>query len=92
VTEQGAANFDSQFKNGILTRGILMDIPALKGSIIWNRVRDYPEDLDAGKEGAPEGRKRNVSSFAPVDGLWRTPKAPGTSKVSRTGMLLARDG
>ena len=49
VTENGAAkNSVINFKNGIITRGILMDIPRLKGvDYLEPGTRIYPEDLDA---------------------------------------------
>ena len=49
VTEQGASKLSIRnFKNGILTRGILMDIPALKGvDYLEPGTPIYPEDLDA---------------------------------------------
>jgi kynurenine formamidase len=49
VTENGAArNSIANFKNGIITRGILMDIPRLKGvDYLEPGTRIYPEDLDA---------------------------------------------
>jgi kynurenine formamidase len=47
--EHGAAkNAVLNFKNGIVTRGILMDIPRLKGvDYLEPGTRIYPEDLDA---------------------------------------------
>jgi kynurenine formamidase len=49
VTEQGAAKLSIRnFKSGILTRGILMDIPALKGvQYLEPGTPIYPEDLEA---------------------------------------------
>ena len=49
VTQQGAAKLSIRnFKNGILTRGILMDIPVLKGiDYLEPGTPIYPEDLDA---------------------------------------------
>ena len=49
VTENGAAkNSILNFRNGIITRGILMDIPRLKGvDYLEPGTRIYPEDLDA---------------------------------------------
>jgi kynurenine formamidase len=49
VTEQGAAKLSIRnFKNGILTRGILMDMPRLKGvDYLEPGTHIYPEDLDA---------------------------------------------
>ena len=49
VTENGAAkNSILNFKNGIITRGVLMDIPRLKGvDYLEPGTRIYPEDLDA---------------------------------------------
>jgi kynurenine formamidase len=49
VTENGAAkNSVLNFKNGFITRGILMDIPRLKGvDYLEPGTRIYPEDLDA---------------------------------------------
>jgi len=50
VTPEGGAAKNSilNFKNGILTRGILMDIPRLKGvDYLEPGTRIYPEDLDA---------------------------------------------
>jgi kynurenine formamidase len=49
VTEQGAAKLSIRnFKNGIITRGVLMDIPALKGvDYLEPGTPIYPEDLDA---------------------------------------------
>ena len=49
VTEAGAPHLDvTNFKNGIFTRGILMDIPRLKG-VDWLEPGTpiYPEDLAA---------------------------------------------
>lgn len=49
VTARGAGKLDVlNFKNGIFTRGILMDIPRLKG-VDWLEPGQaiYPEDLDA---------------------------------------------
>jgi kynurenine formamidase len=49
VTEKGAAkNAILNFKNGIVTRGVLFDIPRLKGvDYLEPGTRIYPEDLDA---------------------------------------------
>jgi kynurenine formamidase len=49
VTERGAAKLSIRnFKNGILTRGILMDIARLKGvDYLEPGTAIYPEDLDA---------------------------------------------
>ncbi|HZS50238.1 MAG TPA: cyclase family protein [Bryobacterales bacterium] len=49
VTERGAAkNAIFNFKNGIFTRGVLMDIPRLKGvEYLEPGTPIYPEDLDA---------------------------------------------
>lgn len=49
VTENGAAkNGILNFKNGFITRGILMDIPRLKGvDYLEPGTPIYPEDLDA---------------------------------------------
>ena len=49
VTEQGAARLSViQAKDGIFTRGVLMDIAALKGvSYLEPGTAIYPEDLDA---------------------------------------------
>jgi kynurenine formamidase len=49
VTENGAAkNSILNYKNGIITRGILMDIPRLRGvDYLEPGARIYPEDLDA---------------------------------------------
>lgn len=50
VTPEGGAakNAILNFKNGIVTRGILMDIPRLKGvDYLEPGTRIYPEDLDA---------------------------------------------
>jgi len=49
VTENGAnKNSILNFKNGIVTRGILFDIPLLKGvDYLEPGTRIYPEDLDA---------------------------------------------
>jgi kynurenine formamidase len=49
VTSLGAAKLGIQnFKNGIVTRGILMDIPRLKGlDYMEPGTPIYPEDLDA---------------------------------------------
>jgi kynurenine formamidase len=49
VTENGAAkNSIINFKNGIITRGVLMDIARLKGvDYLEPNVSIYPEDLDA---------------------------------------------
>jgi kynurenine formamidase len=49
VTEQGAGkNAILNFKNGIITRGVLIDIPRLKGvDYLEPGTRIYPEDLDA---------------------------------------------
>jgi kynurenine formamidase len=49
VTKQGAQKLAvTNFKNGIVTRGILMDIPRLKGVPFLEPGQPiYPEDLDA---------------------------------------------
>src|SRR5438046_1330873 len=49
VSSQGAARLAvTNFKNGILSRGILMDIPRLKGvPYLEPGLAIYPEDLDA---------------------------------------------
>lgn len=49
VTDEGAAKLDvTQYKQGIFTRGILMDIPRLKGvPYLEPGTPIYPEDLDA---------------------------------------------
>ncbi|HXJ44301.1 MAG TPA: cyclase family protein [Bryobacteraceae bacterium] len=49
VTDRGAAkNSILNFKNGIITRGILIDIPRLRGvDYLEPGTRIYPEDLDA---------------------------------------------
>lgn len=49
VTEEGARKLAvTNFKNGIFTRGILMDIPRLKGvPYLEPGTAIYPEDLDA---------------------------------------------
>ena len=49
VTEKGAAkNSIINFKNGIITRGILIDIPRLKGvDYLEPGTKIYPDDLDA---------------------------------------------
>jgi kynurenine formamidase len=49
TAEHGAAkNSILNFKNGVITRGILMDIPRLKGvEYLEPGTRIYPEDLDA---------------------------------------------
>jgi kynurenine formamidase len=49
VTSAGASKLDiGAFKGGIVTRGILMDIPRLKGSsYLEPETPIYPEDLDA---------------------------------------------
>ena len=54
VTEDGAAkNSIINFKNGIITRGILMDIARLKGvDYLEPGTRIYPEDLDAWEQKA----------------------------------------
>ncbi len=49
VTSKGAEHFGvTNFKNGIMSRGILMDIPKLKGvEYLEPSTPIYPEDLDA---------------------------------------------
>ena len=49
VTEKGAAKLSVvNFKNGVFTRGVLMDIPSLLGKDYLDGARAiYPEDLDA---------------------------------------------
>jgi kynurenine formamidase len=49
VTERGASkNSVINFKNGIFTRGVLMDIPRLRGvDYLEPGAHIYPEDLDA---------------------------------------------
>src|SRR6266849_4384762 len=49
VTTQGATKLAvTNFRNGILSRGILMDIPRLKGvPYLEPGIAIYPEDLDA---------------------------------------------
>jgi kynurenine formamidase len=89
VTEQGAAKLSIiQVKNGIFTRGILMDIPSLLGKPYLEGGRAiYPEDLDAWEKKA--GLK--VSSGDAVlirTGRWARRKAEGTWEIEKNSSGL----
>jgi len=89
VTEQGAAKLSVvQIKNGIFTRGVLIDIPSLLGKPYLEGGRAiYPEDLDAWERKA--GLK--VSSGDAVlirTGRWARRKAEGTWEIEKNSAGL----
>jgi kynurenine formamidase len=89
VTEQGAAKLSViQLKNGIFTRGVLIDIPNLLGKTYLEGGRAiYPEDLDAWEKKA--GLK--VSSGDAVlirTGRWARRKAEGTWEIEKNSAGL----
>jgi kynurenine formamidase len=89
VTEQGAAKLSViQAKNGIFTRGVLIDIPNLLGKPYLEGGRAiYPEDLGAWEKKA--GLK--VSSGDAVlirTGRWARRKAEGTWQIEKNSAGL----
>jgi kynurenine formamidase len=84
VTERGAAKLGiHNFKNGIVTRGILMDIPRLKGvDYLEPGTPIYPEDLEAWEKKA----RVKVSSGDVIfirTGRWALRGAKGPWAVSQ---------
>jgi Putative cyclase len=89
VTEQGAAKLSIRnFKSGILTRGVLMDIPRLKGvEYLEPGTPIYPEDLDAWEKKA----HMKVGSGDVVfirTGRWALRDAKGPWEVSKSKRLV----
>jgi kynurenine formamidase len=89
VTEQGAAKLSViQIKNGIFTRGILMDIPSLLGKPYLEGGRAiYPEDLDAWEKKA--GLKVTSGDAVLIrTGRWARRKAEGTWDIEKNSAGL----
>jgi len=87
VTDQGAGkNAILNFKNGIVTRGVLMDIARLKGvDYLEPGTPIYPEDLDAWEKKA----KVKVAAGDVVfirTGRWARRDAKGPWSVSEKGL------
>ena len=83
VTTQGATKLAvTNFKNGILSRGILMDIPRLKGvPYLEPGTAIYPEDLDAWEKKA--GVKVGSGDIVLIrTGRWAARAAKGPWKIS----------
>lgn len=83
VTDKGASKLGvNNFKNGILTRGILMDIPRLKGvDYLEPGTPIYPEDLDAWEKKA--GLKVRSGDVVFIrTGRWALRDAKGPWSVS----------
>jgi kynurenine formamidase len=83
VTSQGATKLAvTNFKNGILSRGILMDIPRLKGvPYLAPGTPIYPEDLDAWEKKA--GVKVGSGDIVLIrTGRWAARAAKGPWKIS----------
>jgi kynurenine formamidase len=83
VTSEGATKLAvTNFKNGILSRGILMDIPRLKGvPYLAPGTPIYPEDLDAWEKKA--GVKVGSGDIVLIrTGRWAARDAKGPWKIS----------
>ena len=83
VTAKGAGKLAiTNFKNGILTRGILMDIPRLKGvAYLEPGTAIYPEDLDAWEKKA--GVKVGAGDVVLIrTGRWAARDAKGAWNIS----------
>src|SRR5579872_6240527 len=83
VTTEGATKLAiTNFKNGILSRGILMDIPRLKGvPYLTPGTAIYPEDLDAWEKKA--GVKVGSGDVVIIrTGRWALRDAKGPWKIS----------
>lgn len=83
ITEKGAERLSVRnFKNGIFTRGILMDIPKLKGvAYLEPGTPIYPEDLDAWEKQA--GVKVSSGDVVFIrTGRWALRAAKGPWNVS----------
>jgi kynurenine formamidase len=83
VTSQGATKLAvTNFKNGILSRGILMDIPRLKGvPYLAPGTPIYPEDLDAWEKKA--GVKVGSGDIVLIrTGRWAARDAKGPWPIS----------
>jgi len=84
VTEKGAGKLSIlNFKNGILTRGVVMDFPRLFGTpYLKSDRRIYPEDLDAWEKNT--GVKIQSGDAVLVDtGRWARYAAEGEWNVSK---------
>jgi len=83
VTENGAANTSIvNFKNGIITRGVLMDMARHKGvDFLEPGTRIYPEDLDAwGKKASVRVGSGDVLLVR--TGRWARREAKGTWPIT----------
>ena len=92
VTEQGAGKLDvTHFKNGIFTRGVLMDIPRLKGvPYLEPDVVIYPEDLEAWEKKAGVRVERGDVVFIRT-GRWarRAEKGPWNVAEHSAGLYAS---
>ena len=87
VTSEGAARLSiHNLKNGIFTRGILIDIPRLKGvKFLKPGTPIYPEDLDAWEKKA--GIKVSSGDVVFIrTGRWAARKARGPWDVKKDGL------
>lgn len=92
VTEQGATkNAVTNFKNGIFSRAILMDIPRLKGvPYLEPAVAIYPEDLEAWEKKA--GVRVGSGDIVIIrTGRWarRAAKGPWEAGASSAGLYAS---
>ena len=90
VTDQGAGKLSiNKFKNGILTRGILMDMARLKGvEYLEPGTPIYPEDLDAWEKKAGLKVKSGDVVFIRT-GRWalRDSKGPWSVSAKSAGLF-----
>jgi kynurenine formamidase len=89
VTSKGATKLAViNFKNGLLTRGILMDIPRLKGiPYLEPGTPIYPEDLDAWEKKA--GLKVGAGDIVLIrTGRWALRDAKGAWPISKNAAGL----
>jgi kynurenine formamidase len=92
ITAQGASKLAvTNFKNGLLSRGILMDIPRLKGvEYLDTSVAIYPEDLEAWEKKA--GVKVGSGDIVLIrTGRWarRTAKGPWDAGQKSAGLYAS---
>lgn len=91
VTDEGAGkNGNVNYKNGIITRGALMDIARLKGVDYLEPGKPiYPEDLDAWERKAHLKVRPGGVVFIRTVGHAGTPRDPGVREAGLAGLYAS---